>query len=397
MVKSSNIRYISLELHRQRRGKITTASTFKIKNKKEYRYAMSPGVASVARRINQLGRNGAYYYTTKSHAVAFITDGSAVLGLGNLGPYSGLTIVEGKAALLKEFTGIDGIPIALGDQNTNKIIETIKNIAPTFGAINLEDIAAPKCFEIEEKLQGIGIPVFHDDQHGAAIAVYAALTNAAKVVEKKFSDLKVVICGSGAAGQAIARMLLGVDQKGDDLGYPYPKVTNVILLDQKGIIRKGRADLNKYKLNLSKITNKSGLSGSISDALVGADVLIGVSVGKILKRSQLKTMNSRGIVFAMANPIPEISMKEALAAGVEIYGSGRGDSKIHINNMVAFPGIFKGLLDSKANRFKPKMKYAVAIAIAKMVENPSRNRLLPNPFKENVSRIVANAIVKCKN
>jgi len=361
-----NISKESLDFHRNLRGKLKVVSKVNLKNKKNLSLAYTPGVAEPVKAIAK-DINAVYKYTIKGNSVAVITDGSAVLGLGNVGPEAALPVMEGKAVIFKEFAGIDAFPICLATQDAKEIIRTVKILSPTFGAINLEDISAPRCFEIEEALQDIGIPVFHDDQHGTAIVVLAALQNALKVAGKDMSKVRVVINGAGAAGTAIAKLLR------------FPN--EVIICDSKGIINKKRTDLNKYKKGLAKITNSRGVKGSLSDALVGADVFIGVSKPNILTTEMIKTMNVKPIIFAMANPIPEVMPDKAKRVGAFIVATGRSDFPNQVNNALVFPGIFRGALDARASRITPTMKVSVAKALAGLVKNPTRQKILP-PLKD---------------
>lgn len=371
----------SLDLHSKLKGKLAVISKVNLKDRHLLSLAYTPGVAEPAKRI-AANRKAAYEYTIKGNSVAIVTDGSAVLGLGNLGPHAALPVMEGKAAIFKQFADIDAFPICLATQDTKEIIEIVKAIAPTFGAINLEDIAAPKCFEIEEALQNIGIPVFHDDQHGTAIVVLAALTNALKVAKKKMSEVKIVINGAGAAGTAIAKLL-------HDQG-------NITVCDSKGIISRHRKDLNKSKKGLCMITNPSGMRGKLQDALIGADVFIGVSQPRVLTPQMIKSMNQRPIVFAMANPIPEIMPDIAKKAGAFIVATGRSDFPNQVNNALAFPGIFRGVLDMKAPKITSPMKLAAAKALSSLVKNPNRNRIIPSLIDPDVVKAVSRAVKRTR-
>ncbi|MCR4261014.1 MAG: NADP-dependent malic enzyme, partial [Candidatus Colwellbacteria bacterium] len=352
----------SLDLHESLRGKLEVISKINLKNKKNLALAYTPGVAEPVKEIVKNKKN-IYKYTIKGNSVAVVTDGSAVLGLGNVGPEAALPVMEGKAAIFKEFANIDAFPICLATQNTKEIVQMVKILSPTFGAINLEDIAAPRCFEIEEALQDIGIPVFHDDQHGTAIAVLAALQNALKVANKKMSHVKIVISGAGAAGTAIAKLL--------------KSSRNIIVCDSTGILSKKRADLNKYKRALCGITNPKNIHGSLGDALVGADVFIGVSRPNTLTAKMIKTMNVKPIIFAMANPIPEIMPDKAIKAGAFIVATGRSDFPNQVNNALVFPGIFRGALDARIPRITQEMKISAAKILAGLVATPSRQHILP--------------------
>lgn len=372
----------SLDLHKKSGGKLEIKSKFEIKTKEDLSLAYTPCVAEVSSLIAK-NKKLAREYTIKKNTVAVVSDGSAVLGLGNIGAEAAIPVMEGKAILFKELAGVDAFPICLKTQDPDEIIEIVKNISPVFGGINLEDISAPNCFYVEEKLQDIGIPVMHDDQHGTAIVVSAALINAAKVVGKKISSMKIVVVGAGAAGTAITKMIAR------ELN---PK--DIIVCDSRGILSKNRKDLNPVKMKLLEVTNKNDLSGSMEDALVGSDIFIGVSTGGILNSDMVKTMNSDSIIFAMANPIPEIMPDDALDAGVAIIGTGRSDFPNQINNVLAFPGIFRGLLDSGAIKVTNEIKINAARALADYVENPTTRNILPNPLDKKVAAAVSDSIIK---
>lgn len=370
----------ALKLHAKHQGKLATLVTTPIKNILDITLAYTPGVAEAAKVIAR-DKSKVYKYTIKGHTIAVVSDGSAVLGLGNIGPEAALPVMEGKAALFKTFANLDAFPICLSTQDPKEIISIVKNIAPSFGGINLEDISAPRCFEIEEALQDLGIPVMHDDQHGAAIVVLAGLINAAKVAGKKMSDLKVVVLGAGAAGSAIATILS-------------PRVLDVLSVDVQGIIHKSGEGLDKYKKGLAGITNKNDLKGSLQDALKGADVLVGVSRGNLVKEADIKLMNKKAIVFAMANPIPEIMPSEAKKGGAFIVATGRSDFPNQINNSLAFPGVFKGTLQAKAKRITEKMKVKAAEALASLVKKPTVDKIIPSLFDKGVAEIVAKAVAQ---
>ena len=357
-------------------------SKFELKNKEDLSFAYTPCVAEVCWKIagdKKLARE----YTIKKNTVAVVSNGSAVLGLGNVGPEAAIPVMEGKAILFKALAGIDAFPICLDTNDPDEIVRTIKNIAPVFGGINLEDIAAPDCFYIEEQLQNLGIPVMHDDQHGTAVVITAALFNALKITKKKVASLKIVVVGAGAAGVAIVKML----SREFDL-------EDIIVCDSRGIISKKRTDLNSVKKQLLKITNKKNISGKMEDALVGADVFVGVSKGNILKQEMIKKMNSEPIIFAMANPIPEIMPDLAKKAGAAIVGTGRSDFPNQINNVLVFPGIFRGALDGGFTKITDKVKSIAAKTIADYVKHPTPNKILPNPLDRNVARVIARDIVK---
>lgn len=372
----------ALQLHALTRGKIATAVTTPINSKDVLSLAYTPGVAEVSKVIAR-DKKKVFDYTIKGHTVAIVTDGSAVLGLGNIGPEAALPVMEGKAALFKTFAGLDAFPICLATQDTQEIINAVKMIAPTFGAVNLEDIAAPRCFEIEGALQDIGIPVMHDDQHGTAVVVLAGLMNAFKLNGKKLKDAKVVLLGAGAAGNGITQILTNL-------------VEDIILVDSKGIVSKSRTDLDPHKTELLKITNKKNISGELKDALKGADVFIGVSKGNLLKSSDIKLMASEPVVFALANPDPEILPEAAVRGGAFIYASGRSDFANQINNSLAFPGIFKGALSGGAKQITIKMKVAAAEALASLVTTPTVDKIIPEPFDVGISDMVAEAVSKAK-
>lgn len=379
----------SVELHKKLKGKLRVESKATIHSLEDLSVVYSPGVAQPCIEISR-DVSLAKELTIKANTVAIISDGSAVLGLGNIGAEAAIPVMEGKAILFKEFADIDAFPICLRTQDKDEIIQTIKNISPVFGGINLEDIQAPKCFEIEESLQSLGIPVFHDDQHGTAIVLLAALINACKVTGKKLSDLKIVINGAGAAGVAILKLLKCIDY---DKTYCTP-VREVIMCDTLGIISKSRKDLNTSKKEILKYSNPNHMNGSVKDAIVGADVFIGVSSGELLTSEDIQTMYRDPIVFAMANPIPEIMPDEAYKGGAAIVGTGRSDLPNQVNNVLAFPGIFKGALEAKANRITNEMKIAAAIALSEMVAEPSKEHLLPNALDKSVPKVIAQAVAK---
>lgn len=378
----------SLELHEKLKGKISITPKMKIKNRHDLSMAYTPGVAQVCREIEK-NKDLAYKYTIKSNTVAIVTDGSAVLGLGNIGGYAAIPVMEGKAMLFKEFAGIDAFPICFKGYHTN-FVEDVKNIAPIFGGINLEDIAAPKCFEVEEALQNIGIPVMHDDQHGTAIVILAALLNACKVTGKSFEDLTVVVSGAGAAGFATTKLLhcLDINKK------ICKEVKEIFVCDTKGIIYRGREDLfkNKYKYIISQETNHEKRTGTLEDAVRGADVFIGVSAPNLLTEDMIKTMNRDPIVFALANPVPEIMPDKAKKAGAAVVGTGRSDFPNQINNVLAFPGIFRGALDACATKITEEMKIGAVHALANYVKEPTKDKILPDILDKNVTRAVAKAV-----
>ena len=347
----------ALKLHEENKGKIEVVSKVSVQTRDDLSTAYTPGVAEPCRKIHE-DKKDVYKYTAKGNLVAVVSDGTAVLGLGNIGPEAAMPVMEGKAILFKTFGNVDAFPICLDTTDTEEIIKTVKYLAPTFGGINLEDIASPKCFEIEERLEKeLDIPVFHDDQHGTAIVVTAALINALKVVDKKIEEIHVVLNGPGSAGTAIIKMLLAAGVK------------HIIACDENGILYKEReVGIKDHKKMLCEITNLEDKRGTLADALVGADVFIGVSVAGALKPEMVKVMNQDPVVFAMANPTPEIMYEEAVAAGVKVMGTGRSDFPNQINNVLAFPGIFRGALDAGARDINYEMKVAAAYAIAELVE-----------------------------
>ena len=369
-----------LAVHKKFKGKIATLVTTPVTSKKELSIIYTPGVAIVSSAIAK-DKNLVFDYTIKSHTVAIVTDGTAVLGLGNIGPEAAMPVMEGKAVLLKTFANIDAFPICLNTVDPQEIINTVKYLAPTFGGINLEDISAPRCFLVEESLQDLGIPVMHDDQHGTAVVVYAGLINAVKVAKKELKNLQVVINGAGAAGNGVTKMLVS-------------EVDNIIVLDSKGIISKKREDLDPYKKELAKITNKKNLDGDLATALKGSDVFIGVSKPNLLDPKWIATMNNKPIIFALANPIPEIMPDLAKASGAFIVATGRSDFSNQINNSLAFPGIFKGALAVRAGRITNEMLIAAAKAIAGLVKDPSPDNIVPGPFEKDLALIVATAVSK---
>lgn len=374
MIKKEDV----FSYHSKHKGKIGINVLTPIENKEDLSLAYTPGVAEVSREIAEHPEK-VFDYTIKSHTVAIVSDGSAVLGLGNIGASGAIPVMEGKAALFKTFAGIDAFPICLDTQDPIEIIKIVKAIAPIFGGINLEDIAAPRCFEIEAGLQNIGIPVMHDDQHGTSIVVLAGLINAAKVADKKLDEITVVVNGAGAAGNAISCLLS-------------EKVENVIVVDSKGVIDRERRDLDPYKIKLLEITNKNNLSGGLRDAMKGADVFIGVSKGNLLTADDIKLMNKNAIIFAMANPTPEIMPLEALKGGALIVATGRSDMPNQINNSLAFPGVFKGALESRATQITKEMKIAAAESLAALVVNPTVDKIIPGPFDKGVVEAVETAI-----
>jgi malate dehydrogenase (oxaloacetate-decarboxylating) len=372
----------SLKFHEEKKGKIEIISRVEVNTSKDLSLAYTPGVAQPCLEI-QKDANKAYTYTRKWNTVAVVSDGTAVLGLGDIGPLASLPVMEGKAVLFKAFADVDAFPILVNSKDVDEIVNTIANIAITFGGINLEDIGAPRCFEIEKKLkERIDIPVFHDDQHGTAVVVLAALLNALKVTKKDLKEVKVVMNGAGAAGTAIARLLLASG------------VSNLIMCDKVGILYKDMENIDDAKLALAEITNKEMLKGTLADAMKGADVFIGVSAPGTVTEAMVKSMNSDAILFAMANPTPEIFPDEAKRAGARVVGTGRSDYPNQINNVLAFPGIFRGTLDVRASDINEEMKVAAAFAIADSipVEELNEDYIMPKAFNKEVQMQVAEAV-----
>ena len=375
----------ALELHARKKGKVSIQSKVAVDTRDDLSTAYTPGVAAPCVEIHKDPKQ-VYTYTAKGNLVAVVSDGSAVLGLGNIGPEAAMPVMEGKAILFKQFGDVDAFPICLDTQDTEEIIRTVKNLAPTFGGVNLEDIASPRCFEVERRLEEeLDIPVFHDDQHGTAIVVTAALLNAVKIVGKSVESLRVVLNGPGSAGTAIIKMLLHLGVK------------DIIACDEYGILYKERPEgIRDHKKELCEVTNKEGLRGTLTDALKGADVFIGVSVGGCLKPEMIPLRAKDPIVFAMANPTPEIMYDEAIAAGVKVMGTGRSDMPNQINNVLAFPGIFRGALDAGARDINYDMKMAAARAIADLIseEELTSEYIIPSLFDERVAPAVARAVAQ---
>ena len=372
----------ALELHKQWQGKVETISKSPVKSRQDLSLAYTPGVAEPCKVIAQ-DQEAAYQYTMKANTVAVVSDGSAVLGLGNIGPYAAMPVMEGKAVLFKEFGNVNAVPICLDTQDTEEIIKTVTYLAPGFGGINLEDISAPRCFEIEERLKAtLDIPVFHDDQHGTAIVVLAGIINALKVVGKEKENCKVVVNGAGSAGIAITKLLL-------TYGF-----TNVILCDKVGILSKSTEGLNWMQEKMMQVTNPNQESGNLADAMKGADIFVGVSAPGIVSKEMVASMNSDSILFAMANPVPEIMPDAAKEAGARVVGTGRSDFPNQVNNVVAFPGIFKGALEGRARQITEEMKLAAAYAIAGLVkeEDLCDDNILPEAFDPQVAHVVAEAV-----
>ena len=374
----------SLVLHEQLRGKISVQNKLPIGSRDDLSLAYTPGVARPCEIISE-DPEAAYRLTSKGNSVAVVTDGSAVLGLGDIGPLASLPVMEGKALLFREFAKIDAWPICLDTKDPAKIIETCKVIAPSFGGINLEDISAPRCFEIEDALQDLGIPVFHDDQHGTAIVLLAALINAAQVTEKKLNDLRVVVNGAGAAGTAIAKLISGIGVAGSEIN----PVGDVIICDSKGAISRSRDGLSPEKIRLLEFSNKGNRSGTLKEVIKGADVFIGVSKGNVITTDDVKAMAKNSIILAMANPTPEIMPEEAIRGGAAVVGTGRSDFANQVNNVLVFPGIFRGALDARAPRINGEMKVAAALALAGAVDEISPENILPHPLDRTVAPRIA--------
>jgi len=382
-----NLNERALKMHEEWHGKLETTAKSKVNSREDLSIAYTPGVAEPCKVIAE-NKEAAYTYTMKANTVAVISDGSAVLGLGNIGPYAAMPVMEGKCVLFKEFGNVNAVPICLDTQDTEEIITTIKNLAPAFGGINLEDISAPRCFEIEERLKKmLDIPVFHDDQHGTAIVVLAGIINGLRLTGKKKEDCKVVVNGAGSAGIAITKLLLT---------YGFKHVT---MCDKEGIISKDYPNLNWMQKKMTEVTNLENQTGTLSDALRGADIFVGVSAPNIVSAEMVASMNKDAILFAMANPVPEIMPDVAKAAGARIVGTGRSDFPNQVNNVIAFPGIFKGALEGRASQITEEMKLAAAKALADLVSDEELNDdfIMPEAFDPRVSDVVSNAVKKfCK-
>ena len=377
-----NIDEIAVKAHREWNGKIDTVPKSPVKSREDLSVAYTPGVAAPCRIIAE-NKEEAYNYTLKANTVAVVSDGSAVLGLGNIGPEAAMPVMEGKCVLFKEFAGVNAFPICLGTQDPDEIVNIVKNLEPTFGGINLEDISAPRCFEIEERLKKeMNIPVFHDDQHGTAIVVLSGIINGLRLIGKKKEDCKVVVNGTGAAGTAIAKLLLTYGFK------------NMLLCDKQGIINPDYPDMTWMQAEMCKVTNADKVKGTLADALKGADIFVGVSAPGIVTADMVASMNKDAILFAMANPTPEIMPDIAKAAGAKIVGTGRSDFPNQVNNVIAFPGIFKGALEGRASQITEKMKLAAAEAIASLVsdEELNENFIMPEPFDPRVPEVVSKAV-----
>ena len=382
-----NLREEALKKHEEWQGKLEVTSKAKVDSKEALAIAYTPGVAEPCKEIAK-NKEDVYKYTMKGNTVAVISDGTAVLGLGDIGPEAAMPVMEGKAVLFKEFAGINAVPICINTKDTDEIIKFVKQIAPTFGGINLEDISAPRCIEIEEVLKKeLDIPVFHDDQHGTAIVVLAGIINALKVADKKKEDCKVVVNGAGSAGLAITKLLL------------FYGFTDIIVVDRYGILEEKAEWMNWAQKDICKVTNPRKITGLLQDALVGADIFIGVSAPGIVSKEMITSMNKKSIVFAMANPVPEIMPDLAKEAGALVVGTGRSDFPNQVNNVLVFPGIFKGALMARASQITEEMKIAAATAIASMIkdEDLNENNILPEPFAKGVADRVAEAVIMRAN
>ncbi len=373
----------ALELHKEWKGKISTEAKAAVKTREDLALAYTPGVAEPCKVIHENVRE-AYTYTLKQNTIAVVSDGSAVLGLGNIGPEAAMPVMEGKAVLFKEFGGVNAFPICLKTQDVDEIVHTVQLLEPTFGGINLEDISAPRCFEIERKLkETMNIPVFHDDQHGTAIIVLAGVINALRLIGKKKEDCKIVVNGSGAAGIAISKLLLSYGFK------------HLLLCDSKGIVSSKTERLNWIKKEMLEVTNENDISGTLADALVGADIFIGVSAPGVVTEEMVRSMNKDAIIFAMANPVPEIMPDVAKKAGARVIGTGRSDFPNQVNNVLVFPGIFRGALEGKARQITEEMKMAASVALAGIVSDEELNEeyILPDPFNPKVADVVCKAVM----
>lgn len=381
-----NYQKLSLQMHKKCRGKIEIRSKVPVKTRTDLSLAYTPGVAEPCREIAK-DVSKVYDYTWKGNTIIIVTDGTAVLGLGDIGPEAALPVMEGKSILFKEFGGVDCVPICLATKDPKEIIEIVCNLAPAYGGVNLEDISAPRCFEIEDELKKrLKIPVLHDDQHGTAIVVLAGLINALKVVNKKIGDLKIVFNGIGAAGVAVAKLLFLYGAKS----------ANTVMCDRAGILYKGRKDnMNSTKEYIANITNDHKIKGSLADALKGADFFVGLSAKGAVTVEMAKTMNKDAIIFAMANPDPEILPADAKKAGIRVIATGRSDYPNQINNVLAFPGLFRGVLDKRSSAITDKMKIATAEAIAGMIKKPTAENIIPSALDKTVAKKVAIAVKKC--
>ena len=372
----------SLRIHEQNKGKLGVKSRVAVQDKEDLSIAYTPGVAEPCKQIAE-DKNNVFKYTIKGHTVAVVSDGTAVLGLGDIGPEAAMPVMEGKSVLFKEFGGVDAFPICLDTKDPEEIIKTVKYISPTFGGINLEDISSPRCFEIEERLkEDLDIPVFHDDQHGTAIVVTAGIINSLKIVKKEWKDLKIVVAGAGAAGLSVCKLL---QHFGPD---------DIILTNRKGAVYEGRPDLNPVVAKMAKITNKNKKQGTLADVLVGADIFIGVSGANLVTKEMIKTMNKDAIVFALANPIPEIMPEDAFEGGARIVATGRSDFPNQINNVLVFPGLFRGALMVRSKKIVDDMKVAAARALASLVSDRELNEkyIIPEVFDKRCARVIAEEV-----
>ena len=387
----------SLAYHKKHQGKLTTGSVIPVSTRDDLSLIYTPGVAAVSKLIAG-DHTLSFDYTWRGRTIAVVSDGSAVLGLGNIGPEAALPVMEGKALLLKEFGGVDAVPLVLNTQDPSDIMKFVTHIAPSFAGILLEDISAPRCFQIEEALQTIGIPVFHDDQHGTAIVVSAALHNAAKVVGKPYASLRVVIVGAGAAGLATAKMLLGLKCQSDrcELMPNSTRVNDVIVVDKTGALYPGRANQNIYKEAVASVSNKERKVGSLADVIREADVIVGVSGPNSISVDMIQSMVKNPIVFAMANPIPEIMPDAAYHAGAAVVATGRSDFPNQINNVLAFPGMFRAVIQGRLSTITPEMKLAASSAIASLVERPTADHIIPDPFDPKLADVVAHAVLHAR-
>ncbi len=377
-----SIQQEAIQVHKEWKGKIEVNSTVKVGSTKDLSLAYTPGVAEPCKEIHQ-DKEKVYDYTRKWNLVAVVSDGTAVLGLGDIGPEAGMPVMEGKAVLFKTFADVDAFPICLDTKDPEEIIKTVKYMAPTFGGINLEDISAPRCFEIERRLkEELDIPIFHDDQHGTAVVTLAGMINALKIVDKKLEEISVVVNGAGAAGIAICKLLMKMGLR------------DVVLCDRSGAIYEGRDNLNPVKAEIAKITNRTMKKGNLKDVIVGTDVFIGVSAPNTVTKEMVQSMNRDAIIFAMANPVPEIYPEEAKVAGAKVIGTGRSDFPNQVNNVLAFPGIFRGALDVRAKDINDEMKIAAAYAIASLITEDELNAeyVIPKAFDERVAQAVAEAV-----
>jgi len=380
-----NVNEQSLRMHEENRGKIEVCSKVPVKNKKDLSLAYTPGVAEPCRKIHQ-DRENVYKYTGKGNLVAVVSDGTAVLGLGDIGPEAAMPVMEGKAVLFKEFGGVDAFPVCLATKDVDEIVKTVKNIAPCFGGINLEDISAPRCFEIENRLkEELDIPVFHDDQHGTAIVVLSGVLNALKLVGKKIENINAVVNGAGSAGVAISKLLLRVG------------IGNIVLCDKEGAITKHSENLTWAQKEMAQVTNKYNEEGSLKEVIAGKDLFIGVSAKNLINADDIRKMNKDAIVFALANPDPEIMPDEAKAGGAAVVCTGRSDYPNQVNNVLVFPGIFKGALKARAKGITEDMKIAAANAIASLISDDelSNDYVIPDPFDKRVANVVSEAVQKC--